>query len=240
MHAVGLHSALAIKRQRKRREEQRRAKERRYSLHSAESGRTSPRASTNSIDYSPHFPAMKAKHSIIHGIDYRVATTFGMLHIGIVFLLIGVFLLISGFLPNDITTWQPTSSKTWWNELIIVGFLSLILGIVLISLNTIITKKEENEIEKYVNQQLTRSKSGHRLEKDGETGGMQRKRYCHNKDRKSDSTQQFTYDNEEDETQSSANENVTTKITENTSSSFRAKLEPNTHLGRITEEEAYN
>ncbi|CAB0041291.1 unnamed protein product [Trichogramma brassicae] len=82
MHAVGLHSALAIKRQRKRREEQRRAKERRYSLHSAESGKTSPRASTNSIDYSPHFPAMKAKHSIIHGIDYRVATTFGMLHIG--------------------------------------------------------------------------------------------------------------------------------------------------------------
>lgn len=47
MHAVGIHSALAIKRQRKRRDEQKRAKERRYSIQSSESGEThSPHGST--------------------------------------------------------------------------------------------------------------------------------------------------------------------------------------------------
>lgn len=48
MHAVGIHSAMAIKRQRKRRDEQRRAKERRYSIQSSESGDTqhSPHGST--------------------------------------------------------------------------------------------------------------------------------------------------------------------------------------------------
>ena len=47
MHAMGIHSALAIKRQRKRRDDQRRAKERRYSVQSSESGDThSPQGST--------------------------------------------------------------------------------------------------------------------------------------------------------------------------------------------------
>lgn len=40
MHSVGIHSALAIKRQRKWREEQKRAKERRESIVSSESGDT--------------------------------------------------------------------------------------------------------------------------------------------------------------------------------------------------------
>lgn len=44
---MGIHSALAIKRQRKRRDDQRRAKERRYSVQSSESGDThSPQGST--------------------------------------------------------------------------------------------------------------------------------------------------------------------------------------------------
>lgn len=40
MHAVGIHSAMAIKRQRKRRDEQKRVRERRYSTQSSESGET--------------------------------------------------------------------------------------------------------------------------------------------------------------------------------------------------------
>lgn len=40
MHSVGIHSAMAIKRQRKRRDEQKRARERRYSTQSSESGDT--------------------------------------------------------------------------------------------------------------------------------------------------------------------------------------------------------
>lgn len=48
MHAMGIHSALAIKRQRKRRDDQKKARERRYSIQSTESGDTghSPHGST--------------------------------------------------------------------------------------------------------------------------------------------------------------------------------------------------
>lgn len=47
MHAMGIHSALAIKRQRKRRDDQKRARDRRYSIQSTESGEThSPHSST--------------------------------------------------------------------------------------------------------------------------------------------------------------------------------------------------
>jgi hypothetical protein len=45
---MGIHSALAIKRQRKRRDDQKKARERRYSLQSTDSGDTglSPHGST--------------------------------------------------------------------------------------------------------------------------------------------------------------------------------------------------
>jgi hypothetical protein len=47
MHAMGIHSALAIKRQRKRRDDQKKAIQRRYSIQSTESGEThSPHGST--------------------------------------------------------------------------------------------------------------------------------------------------------------------------------------------------
>lgn len=35
-----------------------------------------------------------------------------------------------------------------------------------------ISKREEDDLEEYVQRQLTRSRSGHRLERDMETGGL--------------------------------------------------------------------
>lgn len=46
------------------------------------------------------------------------------------------------------------------------------LGIFLIVLNCVISKREEDDLEEYVQRQLTRSRSGHRLERDVETGGL--------------------------------------------------------------------
>lgn len=56
MHSVGIHSAMAIKRQRKRRDEQKRARERRYSTQSSESGETfhSPSGSVRRKYHHPH------------------------------------------------------------------------------------------------------------------------------------------------------------------------------------------
>ncbi|KOX77503.1 hypothetical protein WN51_09827 [Melipona quadrifasciata] len=153
MHAVGLHSALAIKRQRKRRDEQRRARERRYSVQSGESGLTSPRASTGSLDHQPKHH--KAGHSS------RSA--------GQVF---GAFLLMSGLLPGDLAQWGTKASGGWWNELVAIGLFAIFVGMFLIILNKVIAKKEENDLEEYVQRQLTRSRSGHRLERDAETGGL--------------------------------------------------------------------
>jgi hypothetical protein len=48
----------------------------------------------------------------------------------------------------------------WWNELICTGLFAVGLGIFLIILNCIITKGEENDLENYVQAQLTRSRSG--------------------------------------------------------------------------------
>lgn len=176
MHAVGLHSALAIKRQRKRRDEQRRARERRYSAQSGESGLTSPRASTGSLDHhgrhhgkGAHGAARNAGQGML---DTKVVTSIGMLHIGVVFLVLGAFLLMSGLLPGDLAHWGTKASGGWWNELVAVGLFAIVLGIFLIVLNRVIAKKEEDDLEEYVQRQLTRSRSGHRLERDVETGGL--------------------------------------------------------------------
>lgn len=175
MHAVGLHSALAIKRQRMRRDEQRRARERRYSVQSGESGLTSPRASTGSLDH--HGRHHKGTHGGTRAsgqgmLDTKVVTSIGMLHIGVVFLVLGAFLLMSGLLPGDLTHWGTKATGGWWNELVAVGLFAIFVGIFLIILNRVIAKKEEDDLEEYVQRQLTRSRSGHRLERDVETGGL--------------------------------------------------------------------
>ncbi|XP_031789574.1 uncharacterized protein LOC100117714 [Nasonia vitripennis] len=174
MHAVGLHSALAIKRQRKRRDEQRRARERRYSSQSGESGLTSPRASTASLDqHVRNQRKTNTRKTRSQGmVDSKVVTSIGMLHIGVVFLVLGAFLFLSGLLPSDFTSWGAKGSIRWWNELVAIGIFSILVGCFLIILNRVIAKKEENDLEKYVQRQLTRSKSGHRLERDVETGGL--------------------------------------------------------------------
>lgn len=64
MHSMGIHSALAIKRQRKRRDDAKKSRERRYSTQSTESGDTlhSPHGSTrrkyrpqHHLDQNPSF-----------------------------------------------------------------------------------------------------------------------------------------------------------------------------------------
>ncbi|XP_052740219.1 uncharacterized protein LOC112046316 [Bicyclus anynana] len=166
MHAVGLHSALAIRRERKRRAEQQRARERRYSLQSTESGVTSPHCSTGSLH---------RRHKNVHAADNEVVSSVGMLHLGVVFLVLGVFLVASGWLPDDVTSWSSIGSVSWFNELVCSGLFALGVGIFLIALHKYLTKSEDDALEDYVQRQLTRSRSGHRLERDAETGGMHTK-----------------------------------------------------------------
>lgn len=166
MHAVGLHSALAIRRERRRRAEAQRARERRYSLQSSESGLTSPHWSQGSLERRRARPPPQ---------DNEVVSSVGMLHLGVVFLVLGLFLVGSGWLPDDVTAWSHVGSASWFNELVCSGLFALCIGAFLIALHRYLTKSEEDALEEYVQRQLTRSRSGHRLERDAETGGMQTK-----------------------------------------------------------------
>ncbi|KFB53725.1 AGAP009744-PA-like protein [Anopheles sinensis] len=173
MHSVGIHSALAIKRQRKRRDNQRKARERRYSIQSSESGDThSPHGSTRR-----KFHPQKVHITDNNNLDTKVVTSIGMLHIGVVFVVFGIFLLGAGFFPDNVSnqpqqSWHIIGKGTWWNELVCTGLFAVGLGIFLIILNCVISNREEQDLESYVQRQLTRSRSGHRLERDVETGGL--------------------------------------------------------------------
>lgn len=164
MHgSAGLHSAMAIKRQRRLREQQKkRAIERERRL----SSRTS---SMDSID-RPH--TKKVNYDAPK--DHALASSVGMLHLGVCFLVLGIFLIGSGLLPDDVVTWRTGG---WWNELVVTGIFVTALGVFLIALNRVMGRREEDELQDYVQKQLTRSRSGHRLERDVETGCLTTKNH---------------------------------------------------------------
>lgn len=96
MHAVaGIHSAMAIKRQRHRRELAARERERRLSIDSGDT-QHSFRDSTRR-KHRAHTNGSQAM------LDTKVVTSIGMLHVGVVFLVFGIFLLGAGLLPNDVS-----------------------------------------------------------------------------------------------------------------------------------------
>lgn len=173
MIASGLHSGLAIKRQRKRRMEHIRARERRFSTRSNESGMSSLGSPRGSID------RLKKKRAPGTSSSFESNVGIGMLHIGVVFVVVGGFLFASGLLPDnfDKFEWEDfLKLSTWWNELVVTGAFSLMLGVFLIILNKFISGREEADLEEYVSRQLTRSKSGHALVRDVETGNLTTKR----------------------------------------------------------------
>lgn len=173
---MGLHSALAIKRQRKRRADMKKAKGRRYSIQSTESGLGGSQSSfaspRNSLDGTERSKKKTMKSKVT---SFESNVGIGMLQIGVVFLVLGVFLLGSTLIPDDFDDWSWQNiftKKAWWNELVITGAFALLLGTFLIVLDRFISKKEEEEINEYVQGQLTRSRSGHRLVRDVETGNL--------------------------------------------------------------------
>lgn len=160
MHGLaGLHSARAISRQRELRAKKRAMRDRRLS------------SRTDSIDsIEPHH--MRASLKTLP--EAQLGASIGMLHIGICFLALGLFFIGSGLLPDDFISWR---SVGWWNELVATGLFVSALGVFLIVLNRVMSKKEEEELNDYVQRQLTRSRSGHRLERDVETGCLTTKNH---------------------------------------------------------------
>lgn len=161
MHGLaGLHSARAVSRQRELRAKKRAMdRERRLS------------SRTDSVDsIEPHYRRASLKTLP----DAQIGASIGMLHIGVCFLALGLFFIGSGLLPDDMISWR---SVGWWNELVTTGLFVAALGVFLIILNRVMTKREEEDLNEYVQRQLTRSRSGHRLERDVETGCLTTKNH---------------------------------------------------------------
>ncbi|KAL1453124.1 hypothetical protein WDU94_007296 [Cyamophila willieti] len=122
MHSIGLHSALAIKRQRKRREDQKKARERRFSSVSIESGLgnsgSSLQSPRNSISGGHH--PKKNHYARNKKMETEVVSSIGLLHIGVIFLVLGLFLIGSGMIPDDVNVWDIDKLHLW-NELIVTG-----------------------------------------------------------------------------------------------------------------------
>jgi len=178
MHSFGLQSALAIRRQRKRRAEVKRHMERRRlssqsiesGIHDSKSTVTSPTEYNGSVGNLSHGRRRRKKPPKM--LDTKVASSIGMLHVGVVFLVLGIFLIGSGIIPDDYISW---GSKNWLNELVVTGVSSSLIGLFLIVLNHFINRKAESDLAAYVERQLTRTRSGRRLVSDAETGAMHTK-----------------------------------------------------------------
>lgn len=212
---------MAIKRQRRLREQakKRAAEQRERRL----SSRTS---SMDSMEHQQSFHPQKIKRMAAK--ESTLATSIGMLHLGVCFVVLGLFLIGSGLLPDDVFSWRGVG---WWNELVMTGLFVLALGIFLIVLNRLMGKMEEDNLNEYVQRQLTRSRSGHRLEMDAETGCLTTKNHRRHLERKREDLERGfgPDDNSHVPTHSPLNKNAPISIQNGEA-----------HLEKIMEEEVFD
>ncbi|XP_068237577.1 uncharacterized protein [Palaemon carinicauda] len=152
MQAV--QSALAIRRQRSRREDKKRAKERRASGASL----STPRPSVVSLDGRVYFNEERE--------NKRLFGQVTMFHVGSVFILIGLMLTFTSLVPGYVKSTTPERRS----DLLGTGCFFVFLGGVLTTISRFVSNNEEKELNQYIKGRLSRSKSGHRLVRDAESG----------------------------------------------------------------------
>jgi len=128
---------MAIRRQRHRREEQRRAKARRNS-HLSDNYILSPTVSCGSIGSN----GAKAK-ATSNQEGFSTVTSF---HVGIVFLFMGCMLIISGSVPGY--------TDRDWENLLGTGSFLLAVGIGLLIINRFAATKEDEQFSEYISSKM--------------------------------------------------------------------------------------
>lgn len=151
MHAI--QSALAIRRQRHRRQEQVRAKRRRFSSLSDDlmspTG-SSPRGSVISLDGKTRSLASRIASRQQKILDSKAVATDTTFHVGVVFILMGIMLILGSLIPEDI-------GQDWW-QLFTVGCLLLVVGIILTVFNRLAAAREEDRFQRYIKKKLARNR----------------------------------------------------------------------------------
>jgi hypothetical protein len=183
-----VQSAMAIRRQRRRRDEALRAKARRASHQSdhlmlSDSGDAGSMLSLDGVHNNNHNggggsrSAAHRHRQMMGGI-----TTF---HVGVVFFIMGLMLLISGILPgyanrqhqyweepkNGGTTATGTSTTSIWNRdggsnrnaplLLVTGSFLILVGIALVVANRIATRREDELFSRYISRKLAPARMTH-------------------------------------------------------------------------------
>lgn len=155
-----VQSAMAIRRQRHRREEAVRAKNRRSS-HQSDHLMLSESGSQLSLD------GQIARSSVRHQKVMGGVTTF---HVGVVFLFMGILLLISGLVPGYTNRqyWDSSNANNQSGNakqdnkraplLLGTGSFLVLAGVLLIVAHRIASRKEEEQFSRYITRKLAPAK----------------------------------------------------------------------------------
>ena len=155
MYAI--QGAMAIRRQRQMREN-RRLSQIRMSIKSGPKGSQSPRGSdAGTICPDDPMPILQIKG------PPKAETSQTAFYLGVVFILLGFLMIFASMISNS-------SPENNWSNLLGVGVTFLLVGLIMVMVNRIITAREEEELTRYVSHRLGRSRSGHTLVRDAESG----------------------------------------------------------------------
>lgn len=155
-----VQSAMAIRRQRRRRDEALRAKTRRASHQSdhlmlSDSGDA---GSLMSLDGAHKRSTSHRHRQMMGGI-----TTF---HVGVVFFIMGLMLLISGLVPGYANRqhqyWEEGGTSVWNSQtnnrngplLLVTGSFLILVGVALVIANRIATRREDELFSRYISRKL--------------------------------------------------------------------------------------
>ena len=101
-----------------------------------------------------HAPLPVIPRSYLKPPDQKSNLTY--FNVGASFIIIGSFLVLTSVIPDDFL--GPD-----WTSLIPIGILFVILGIIMVTINQVQTKREERELENYVKTRLGKTTSGNPL-----------------------------------------------------------------------------
>lgn len=144
MHAI--QGAMAIRRERQKREHRRQSQIRRSSSKAGRSPRDSQVSDVlDDLHAEPEPPKGPKTESGL--------TAF---HLGVVFILLGFLMVFSAMITNSMVEGD-------WSRLLGVGVTFIMVGLIMVMVNRIITTREEEELAKYVSGRLARSRSGYHI-----------------------------------------------------------------------------
>ena len=150
MHAV--QSAMAVRREREKREQRRQSQIRRSSS-------KSPRASDASHASADHSAGQLAtEENPIEKAPNPAESSMTAFHLGVVFILLGFLMVFSAMITNSMM-----QNNNNWSSLLGVGVTFIIVGLIMVMVNRIISAREEEELAKYVSQKLARTRSGYQI-----------------------------------------------------------------------------